>query len=165
MESFTFYDYLREILIGLTVSATAGFIAFAINRRYLKSSTTRLYKSITGKWVSYAFISDNSFDKNKKIGEIEISIIEDYVLHLYYKEVLHPHEWEGEIFMNKEFPRIGRICWRYVVLRGDQTNSTLNSGFKDFVIERNDKYNIMLRLVGEHDKGFYDELLIRKYID
>jgi len=149
----------------LIVSAIAGIIAFIINHLYLRFKTYRQYKKITGNWESYSFINEYGFNKNKQLGKIEINQTGNYTLHLKYSEINVVHVWEGDIFMNKEFTNIGKICWRYVVLHGIPTDSTSISGFKDLVIEKNNKYGTTLRIIGEHDKGYYDELLIRKYID
>jgi len=157
--------YGNEIFIGLISSALAGILAFVFNRLYLRIKTDILYKNITGKWLSYAFKDEYSFDSNKLLGEIEITKTGNYILHLKYSEKEAKHAWEGDIFMNKEFTNIGKICWRYVVLHGQPTTSTTISGFKDLVIEKNKLYGITLRIIGERDKGYGDELLIRKLIN
>jgi hypothetical protein len=165
-DSFTlFSNYGNEIVIGLFTSAIAGILAFAFNRLYLNVKTNILYKKITGKWLSYAFKNEYSFDRNNILGEIEINKIGNYTLHLKYSEKNSPHVWEGDIFMNKEFTKIGKICWRYIILHGQPTSSTTISGFKDFVIEKNNLYGITLRIIGERDKGYGDELLIKKLIN
>lgn len=163
--AYSLTSYKNDIIIGLITSALAGFLAFIFNRLYLRFKTDLLYKKMTGKWLSYAFINEFGFDKNNLLGEIEIIKSGNYTLHLKYSEKNNPHVWEGDIFMNKEFTKIGKICWRYVTLHGIPTTSTTISGFKDLVIENNNKYGFTIRVIGERDNGYGDELLIRKYID
>jgi len=165
VDPFALSSYRNDIIIGLFTSALAGFLAFIFNRLYLRIKTYIQYKKITGKWLSYSFVNEYGFDKNKMLGEIEINQKGNYILHLKYFEFNDPHVWEGDIFMNKELTYIGKICWHYVILHGKPTNATSISGFKEFVIEKNNKYGIVIRIIGERDKGYGDELLIRKYID
>lgn len=157
-------NYTQEIGIGLLISGLAAILSFAFNRIYLSLITESLYGKILGEWKSFAFSSSTEFDRNKLLGIISISKTGPYVFRLVYEEKIAPHKWEGEIYMNREMEKIGRICWRYVLLHGESAPETTISGFKDFVIERNAKYGIMLRIIGERDKGYGDELLVRNLV-
>ena len=158
-------NYCSEIIIGLITSALAAILAFIINRIYLRINTDIMFNKLTGNWLSYAFINDYNFDKSKLIGEIDIKKTGDYKLYLKYTEKTASHVWEGDIYMNKETPNIGKVCWRHIISHGEATNTTSISGFKDIVIEKNYKYGVVIRLIGEREKGYGDELLIRKYLD
>lgn len=70
------------------------------------------------------------------------------------------HVWKGEILM--ELETMGSVAWRYTKLSGKDVENRHRFGLKRCIIREEKEDNKMyIYLIGEKDKGYGNEVLIR----